>query len=243
MKLRKVLAIGVAAGAVGAFLAPSAAWADTNPNLNQTGQHILANNPGYDGTADCDVAENENQDVWVFVWPGKDQVGEITAVEIGWDSNNPADGTADFFLHLADGVQTTDNGTLKIAFVTPAGYRLETGTSTVTGATSSGKFNLTHTCAGVPEEPCTENCTPDPCEANPQDPVCNPDPCVVEPDDPECNPTETTTTPATTTTTAGGGLPVTGGSLTGLIALGVALVAGGGMTLFFMRRRRAIAGE
>jgi LPXTG-motif cell wall-anchored protein len=49
------------------------------------------------------------------------------------------------------------------------------------------------------------------------------------------------TTPPTTTTTPG--LPVTGSSLTGILVAGVALIAAGGATLFFMRRRRTTAGE
>ena len=47
----------------------------------------------------------------------------------------------------------------------------------------------------------------------------------------------------TTTTTTSPGLPATGGSLTGIIAVGVVLVAGGAVTLFLMYRRRAAAGE
>ena len=54
---------------------------------NLAGKNILAGNPGYNGTADCDFAENDNQDVWVFVWPGKTKVGTIKTVSIGWDSD------------------------------------------------------------------------------------------------------------------------------------------------------------
>ena len=62
---------------------------------------------------------------------------------------------------------------------------------------------------------------------------------------PTPNPTAThspipTPTPTTTSTSP---LPVTGASITRLIALGVALVAVGGLTLLLARRRRTSAGE
>jgi LPXTG-motif cell wall-anchored protein len=258
MKWRTVLGVGAAAVLAGILLAPSAAWADTSPTLNQTGQHILASNPGFDeGDGGCNgVTAADDKDIWVFVWPGNNKVGTITSVTITWN-----DGTADTSLSYPAAGTLITTGTPKIAFVTPAGWSLESGTSTVTGYTSHGTFNLTHTCAGTPgddeEPPCVENpeaegCEPppnDPCLDNPDTPQCNPDPCAqVGANVPEvCQTTpatptpETPTTPATTTTTTPG-LPVTGASLTGIVAAGVALIAGGA-ALLFLRRRRSAAGE
>jgi LPXTG-motif cell wall-anchored protein len=257
MAWRKVLAVSAAAVAVGALVLPSLAFADpTNPPLHQSGQHILASSPGYNGD-DCNgVTADGDEDIWVFVWPGNEKVGDITSVTIGWDVDGDHDVDQTRSYPGPDATLIT-TGTPKVAFVTPAGWRLEEGSSSVTGHTSHGVFNLTHTCAGEEEPPCDpaeEGCVPppdDPCITDPEAPECNPDPCETagipaftdqQPD--PCatttteTTTETTTTHATTTTTRGG-LPQTGASLTGMIAAGIALVAAGA-TILFLRRRRSI---
>jgi hypothetical protein len=146
------ISIAVAAAAT-TFFGASAAWAagPSDPPLHQDGEHIVATNGQYNqGSGNCGVEQGANQDVWVFVWNGGEKsVGTVETVHIGWDTNN--DGVADQFLdYPASGTKTEDNGTIKIAFVTPAGWKLESGTSHITGETANGDFNLTHTCAGTP---------------------------------------------------------------------------------------------
>jgi LPXTG-motif cell wall-anchored protein len=60
---------------------------------------------------------------------------------------------------------------------------------------------------------------------------------------PTGTPTAAVTPTPTATATSTAPLPVTGASITSLVVLGVALVAGGGLTLLLARRRRTSAGE
>ena len=150
------------------------------------------------------------------MWPGGSAaVGTINAVTIGWDTDNPPDGVADAFRsYPAEGVLGSDSGTPKIAFTTPAGWRLETGTSQITGTTPQNEFVLTHTCAGTPTTTTTTTTT------------------------------STTSTTGTTPGTPGTspstpGLPVTGAAIGGLVATGLALVVGGAALMLARRRRDA----
>jgi hypothetical protein len=231
----------------------SVAWAadpPTHPTLHQHDQHILASAASFkQNFGTCDAQQSANEDVWVFVWPGgSNKVGTVTDVQISWDTDG--DGTADTTRGLAmgsPGVDPLDNGTPKVTFVTPAGWRLETGTSTVTGQVSTfgnngfpeGFFNLTHACPGTvtttspppsskpPTSAPPTTHTPRESESPSSPPVTTPQPSNTLP---ESSPADTTP--------PSGGLPVTGAALGGVIMAGVALVAGGIFALVVARRRR-----
>jgi hypothetical protein len=257
--LRTTVGVGVAAAAL---VSAGAAWAadpPTHPVLHQHDQHILASAASFkQGFGSCDVQQGTNEDVWVFVWPGGSAaVGTVTDVQIGWDTDG--DGTVDTTRSLAmgsPGVDPLDNGTPKVAFVTPAGWRLESGTSTITGKVSTfdtngfaeGFFNLTHACPGTSTTPAPT--TPAPTTPAPTTSAPTSAPPTSHPGEtlaPSSPPVRTTgpvgTTPGGPPTTetspaaSSGGLPITGAALGGLITTGLGLVAGG-VALLVARRRR-----
>jgi LPXTG-motif cell wall-anchored protein len=171
--------------------------------------------------------QGENQDVWVFVWPGN-QVTALISLTLNFDTDG--DGIADTTLDETDAMETLDSGTFKAWVVTDAGWTLVDGTSTVEDTDGmlpgDGDFQLTHTCAGKPgEEP-------------------SPSPSPSEPAPSETPPGETPpgeTPPGEDDDDEKPGLPVTGLQTGGLVALGVALLAGGAAMLV-VRRRRDLAG-
>ncbi|MFD2764794.1 hypothetical protein [Micromonospora eburnea] len=256
---RRVARAGFTAAAATACLAlATPAWAAsiTHPVLHQANQHILASNNGYNqGFGKCTgkTTQQAGEDVWVFVWPGN-SVKSIDALKIGWDTNN--DGTADTFKTLTDGHYTTDNGAKKVWFATPAGWKLETGESTVQGSTPQNFFNLTHTCAAKPggspspspSNPGGETPTPTPSNPGEETPTPTPsNPGEETPTPTPSNPGEETPTPGESSDTPlpsssvggdnGGGLPVTGVAVTGIALTGLVLI-GGGVALMVLRRRR-----
>jgi hypothetical protein len=240
--------VGVAAATL---VGGSAAWAadPTHPTLHQHDQHILASNASFkQNFGTCGAQQGANEDVWVFVWPGgSDKVGTVTDVQISWDTNG--DGTADTTRGLAmgsPGVDPLDNGTPKVAFVTPAGWRLESGTSTISGQVSTfgndgfaeGFFNLTHACAGTVTTPAPSSPPPS------SKPPTSAPPTSYSPGGSESpsTPPATTNPPVETspaeTTPPDGGLPVTGAALGGVIFAGLAMVAAGIAAVLIARRRR-----
>ncbi|MFJ8577790.1 LPXTG cell wall anchor domain-containing protein [Micromonospora sp. NPDC093277] len=263
---RRVARAGFTAAAATACLAlATPAWAATitHPVLHQANQHILASSKGYDqGFGKCTgkTTQNANEDVWVFVWPGNG-VQSIDAMKIGWDTDN--NGTADTFRTLADGHLTTDNGAKKVWFATPAGWKLETGESTVHGSTPQNFFNLTHTCAAktgqspspspstpgeetptpTPSTPGEE--TPTPTPSTPGEETPTPSPSTPGEETPTPTPGEsddTSETPSPSSSVGGGsdnggGLPLTGVAATSIALTGLALI-GGGVVLMVLRRRR-----
>jgi LPXTG-motif cell wall-anchored protein len=245
-------AVGLAVAAT-TLVGAAAAWAATltNPTLHQHDQHIAATDAKYKQKfCSCRPDQHPNQDAWVFVWPGgRYQVGTVQSAEIGWDTNN--DGTADAFRsYPAEGQLGSVNGTPKITFLTPSGWRLETGTSVVSGKVSTfntdgfaeGFFNLTHTCPGT-----TTPTTPPPSSKPPTSaPPTTAEASKSESATPTPSKSEETTAPATTTsavetsptTPSESGLPVTGAALSGVIIAGLAALAGGVILVLTMRRRR-----
>jgi LPXTG-motif cell wall-anchored protein len=248
-------AVGLAVAAT-TFVGAAAAWAatSTSPTLHQHDQHILATDAKFKQKfCSCRPDQHPNQDAWVFVWPGgKWSVGTVQSVEIGFDTNN--DGTADAVKsYPAEGKLGSDNGTPKVTFLTPSGWRLETGTSVISGKVSTfntdgfaaGFFNLTHTCPGT-----TTPTTPPPTSAPPTSAV----PSSSAPETPEPSESYPTTEPPTTTsapavpsspvetspstTPPDSGLPVTGAALGGVIIAGLAALVGGIILVLTMRRRR-----
>jgi hypothetical protein len=208
------ISFAVAAAAT-TFFGASAAWAagPSDPPLHQDGEHIVASNSQYDhGAGNCGVTQLANQDAWVFVWNGGEKsVGTVESVHIGWDTDGDINHTADQFLDYPgpNATQTEDNGTPKIVFLTPAGWKLESGTSHITGETANNDFNLTHTCSGTPSETKSPTDTP---SSHTSSSNSNP--------------------PGSSTTDPGEHLPVTGAPVGGFVLTGVALIAFGAALLF-----------
>jgi len=254
--LRTAAGVGVATATL---VGGSVAWAadpPTHPTLHQHDQHILASAASFkQNFGTCDAQQGANEDVWVFVWPGgAGKVGTVTDVQISWDTNG--DGTADTTRGLAmgsPGVDPLDNGTPKVTFVTPAGWRLESGTSTITGqvptfgsdAFPEGFFNLTHACPGtVPTTPAPSSKPPTSAPPTTDTPRESESPSYPAETSgpPETTPQPSDTlpgsSPADSTPPSDGGLPVTGAALGGVIVAGLALLAGGVVAILVARRRR-----
>lgn len=110
----------------------------------------------------------------------------------------------------------TGSGQVKHAYVfTEAGWTLTAGEADVTG--TADKFNLSHTCAGLGDNPSTPpggSGTPPPGGGS--------------------QPPGNGGTPG-----GGGGLPVTGAAVGGMVIVGVGMLAAG-VALMAVRRRRAI---
>ena len=225
MALRRLTMLGAAAaaGAAVVLMVPSVAWANTTPSLlaGQTGKNILASDPTFNkqGLPDCaGITHTAAQEVWVFNWPGND-AGTLLSVTIGFD--NTGDQTPDVTKNLGDGQLTGDSGTLKWFVITPAGLRLETGVSEISGTTSNGSFVLTHTCAGTT----TTTATPTP---------------TTPPGDGSTPPGDGSTPPGDGSTPPGdGNLPKTGVAIGGIVVTGIGLIAGGAVLMLARRRRDA----
>jgi hypothetical protein len=208
------------AAAATTFFGASAAWAagPSDPPLHQDGEHIVATDNQYDqGAGKCGVTQTANQDVWVFVWNGGDKsVGTVESVHIGWDTDGDINHVADQFLDYLGPNATLleDNGTPKIAFVTPAGWKLESGTSHITGETANNDFNLTHTCAGgsTPSETRSPRDTPSSETSSASSPAHDPSSSTTPGDDDN--------------------LPLTGTPIGGFVLTGLALIAFGAALLF-----------
>lgn len=107
--------------------------------------------------------------------------------------------------------------------ITDAGWELLEGSAVVTGVDEQNQFfNLSHTCAGTPDNP-SESPSPSPSRSNPGTP--SPDPSV-----------------STSPSDGGGSLPRTG-TATGAIVIGGIALVGGGVALLAIRRRRDMVGS
>jgi LPXTG-motif cell wall-anchored protein len=192
------------------------AWANTTPVLNQTNVYADKNAFGK-----CTEKPNQspNEDVWVFVWPGND-AGDLLHLTLNFDSNG--DGAADAVRTEDDATKTLDNGTAKWSVTTPAGWKLINGTSEVTGTTSQGKFQLTHSCGGSTSTTQQPSTPPRDGEGDGEG-------------DGDGDGAPGTSVPSN----SGGGLPVTGAAVGGAVILGMGLVAVG-IALIAVRRRRDV---
>jgi LPXTG-motif cell wall-anchored protein len=253
MAFRRLATVAVAAAAGLVLLTPTAALANTTVNLKAAQIGLTAADK--DTQENCDLRSDASQDVWVFNWDGNEtDVGTVVSATIGWSSLN--NGVEDFTLSYPATGTIVGGGTPKIAFVTPGGYGLTSGTSVITGTgTDSGDFVLSHTCAGTqttptptvnpcdtgvviniqPEPTCT---TPDPCATTVGIPGVAAPTCTTTP--PSIDPCQVVGAPAPATCTTTPGLPRTGESLTGFLIAGAALIVGGAATLVVLRRRRAM---
>jgi LPXTG-motif cell wall-anchored protein len=162
------------------------------------------------------------------------------------------------------GAQIMPNGsqTDNVFVAVPAGHLLTdlvtSGSSATYTGTTPTKFNLSHVCVGNVPPPTTTTTTTAPTTTTTAAPTTTT--TAAPTTTTTAGPTTTTTAGPTTTTTAGptttaaaaviaevvgnstsknGTLPVTGGQVTGLMAFGGALVAGGLALILTARRREA----
>jgi LPXTG-motif cell wall-anchored protein len=222
----------VAAGGVLALAVAAPAYATDGPaELNPDHQGSMAGDADQDCTGPLeDVGEGE--DGWHFVLPNAsgdgfisltlqftdDEGSPVVVIIDSTDPDNPSTGPGwEGFIDNAGA-----SGADKHAYViTEAGWELTDGTAQVMNAAEDAFFNLSHACAGKPgEEP-------------------SPSPSPSEPAPSETPPGETP--PGEDDDDEKPGLPVTGLQTGGLVALGVALLAGGAAMLV-VRRRRDLAG-
>jgi LPXTG-motif cell wall-anchored protein len=245
MAWRKVTGV-LAGAAVGVVLLASPAFAAVqNLTLNTAHKGTLAADFQ---NKDCGApfSEGMDSDGWHFIWQ---QGGSFATANLTFNN-----GSTDIHVLVAGAVGVINsalgwsaffddtggpNPKIKHIYVfTTPGWTLVDGVGT--GNNGSGTvFNLSHTCAGD-GQPCMENCEP-PCE-DAQD--CEPPPCLEEGGcEPPCakgdvcTPTDPGTPTPPDSPTPDQDLPTTGASLTAVIAIGAALVAGG-TALLFVRRRR-----
>jgi hypothetical protein len=86
------------------------------------------------------------RDGWVFVLPGNK--GEFVSLDLLFRRPNGSTRTVHVVNpndNFADGI-ISGRGTSKAYVVTPAGWKLLSGTAMITGSAPQGKFNLTHAC-------------------------------------------------------------------------------------------------
>jgi LPXTG-motif cell wall-anchored protein len=215
---RVATAAGV--GVVVGLATASPGWANTSIDINPGNVPTLAS----EAETDCDEnfggGPHPNQDIWVFVLPGNQKtVGDFVSVTAEFGAN------ASLTIPTDGGVIVTDKGASKAWIATPAGWTLTGASAQITGTTD--KFNLTHTCpaGGVGESP-----YPSPSPSALTSPSASPSP-------------DESSSPSPGSGGSGGGegegLPVTGAGVAGMVAAGVALVAGG-TTLLLLRRRREL---
>jgi LPXTG-motif cell wall-anchored protein len=239
------LAVPLALGIATVVAAPAAAWAVNSIDIN----------PGNVPTTAAEVTQNcspdqgggpySNEDVWVFVLPGKHSDSGDFATLVATFTIPGVLGTTSLVLPNADpnvgGFLNGGPDTSKAFLRSPAGWTLTGATAMITG--SGDFFTLSHACAA-------DGTTPTPPVTTP--PVTTP-PTTTPPGTP----------PATATTTPGGGgsssssssagsppgsptiptqppsgghLPVTGVAIGGFVLVGLALIAGGSILVMIRRR-------
>lgn len=241
--------LALAAAGLSAFAAASAQAAPAEP-VAATSTTTIPINPGnVPATADshddhsCDqVGEAADQDGWVFVLPGND--GAFVSLTLTFKT--PAGETKTLRIPQDGGKIGTGNGTSKAWIRTAPGWTLIDAKAVITGESSNGEFNLTHTCPATGGSPSTSPTTGAPTETpteSPSQPGGSP---TASPDEspsqtpgtsvgPTAAPSETPAAPVET----GGNLPLTGVALGGILALGLALV-GAGVALRAVKRRRDV---
>lgn len=218
------LRVGAVTAAAGAaiFASGSSAWANSTIDINDGNVPTTAEDfKNQECSANQGGGPYADKDVWVFVLPGLyADGGDFVSVTLHLDTNG--DDVADTTKTItADGGGFLNGGPQpsKAYIALPLGWQLIDATAEITG--TADFFNLTHTC------PADTSTTPPGTTPPGTTPPGSTDPG--------------TTPPATTTTPGGGDLPTTGPALTGLVAAGVALVAGGSALLYLRRRRDAAA--
>jgi hypothetical protein len=225
--------VAIAAGGLLAITVAAPALADDRRiDLDQPGD-VPTTAPDFNPNDECDrifADKADNEDGWHFVLT--QFAGDEDDVTLSFNFlngngdpvalNHP--GNLSNFTHEFD----KTGGVLHLWLLTPAGWTLQGASAEAAEElfpSGNPQLNLSHTCAGEPDEPGTEP-TPTP---TPTEPGKEPG----EPGDENGGGGED----------EGGKLPVTGMQVGTLVGVGVVLLAAGGgtMALMAIRRRRSIS--
>lgn len=225
--MRIAFGAAVAALTTLALATPASAAAVT---INLKSEHTQQTAAGFNGGKTCTGPFDslpDDVDGWHFVLPassGEDFLsatltftapsGTVTATVTGTEaapSFSAVPGSA--WEGYIDNAGAADK---HVYLITEAGWTLTGGTASVEGGVEGQPFNLSHTCAGTPD-----NSTP------------SPDPEESESPDPD------PTTPGASPSTPGGNLPKTGFPVAGVAVAGLVMLVGGA-ALMAVRRRRDI---
>jgi hypothetical protein len=221
----------------------SAAWANTNVNIN--GGNVPTTAAGAP-THECSSSQGggpfADSDVWVFILPDFNTAGNFVSLSAQFDTDH--NGTADTTVSLPSSAGGFLNGgpaASKAFLKTTAGWTLITASAVISG--TANFFTLSHTCpaTGTQTPPPSGTPTPPPTQTPPPTETATPPPGGESspPGGESSAPGGEGSTPGVPPTTppGGGGLPVTGVALTGLIVVAVGLIGGG--TALVLARRRA----
>jgi LPXTG-motif cell wall-anchored protein len=240
MAWRKATGI-LAAAIAGTLLLASPAYADGTIPLkaqhsNNTAQGWLDKSP--DNQKDCTddvfvaLGQTATEDGWHFVLPASsgDSFTVVTLHFTKPDATPVTVTLSSTSLQSGSGwrgyLRVSGSDTKHAYVITEAGWTLVDGSADVTGTPDANSvFNLSHVCPGTPGTSTSPSPSPSPSASASSSPG-----------------TSTSTDPGTgSETTPGGNLPTTGVALTGIIALGGGLIAGGTALLFLRRRRDSAA--
>lgn len=138
------LGAAVAAGVLAVGPGGPAYAADT---ININPGNVPTTAGGFE-TQDCDPnfggGPHPGEDVWVFVLPKPNQLGQFTSVTATFDT---PEGEQTLTIEQDGGAIVNDKGTSKAWIRTPAGWTLTGASAEITKtAGPNDEFNLTHTC-------------------------------------------------------------------------------------------------
>jgi hypothetical protein len=153
MRGSRLVRLGAAVAAGVLAIGPGGpAYADDTININS--DHLNKPAAGFGEKPNCDPnfggGPYPGRDVWVFVLPKPNQLGEFTSITITFNTPN---GPVDLTIPDADdsGI-ADDNGASKAWIITTAGWTISAASADITGEATedpNGRrdtFNLTHTC-------------------------------------------------------------------------------------------------
>lgn len=232
--LAALAAVPVQAASAAPLAATSTSTIPINPG------NVPTTADGFDGHSCDQVGESASQDGWVFVLPGND--GEFKSLTLTFQT--PSGETRTLRIPDDGGKIGTGNGTSKAWIRTAPGWTLVGATAVITGKSSNGQFNLTHTCpaSGGSQSPTASPSTTKPTEqptGSPSTPGESPteSPSGTSSPSTSVGPTTPPSPSSDVPGDTGGDLPLTGIALGGILALGLASV-GAGVALRTVKRRR-----